>query len=109
MRSSLVLLLMVVVVSVCSDDPSVRKADEYRFGTSHHVVLEIEQYQESFFVPPRPKTIAAIGRVDAMYRVTREKHAYILPLIICTLITWVVTHFRANPTGTTRCLSPLAK
>jgi aspartyl/asparaginyl-tRNA synthetase len=25
-----------------------------RVGTSHHVVLEIEQYQESFFVPPRP-------------------------------------------------------
>lgn len=80
MRSSLVLLLMVVVVSVCSDDPSVRKADEYRFGTCNHVVLEIEQYQESFFVPPRPKTIAAIGRLDSMYRVTSKKHAYIQPL-----------------------------
>jgi hypothetical protein len=49
-----------------------------RVGTSHHVVLEIEQYQESFFVPPRPKTIAAIGRLDIINRTTREEHEYIL-------------------------------
>jgi hypothetical protein len=49
-----------------------------RFGTSHHVVLEVEQYQESFFVPSRPKAIAAIGRLDTINRTTREEHEYTL-------------------------------
>jgi hypothetical protein len=49
-----------------------------RFGTSHHVVLEVEQYQESFFVPSRPKAIAAIGRLDSINRTSREEHEYIL-------------------------------
>lgn len=59
---------MVVVVLVSLPTRDIKYVElTNRFGTSHHVVLEIEQYQESFFVPPRPKAIAAIGRLIKYY------------------------------------------
>jgi aspartyl-tRNA synthetase len=47
------------------------RCDEYvlisRIGASHHVVFEAQQHQESLFVPPRPKEIAAIVQVDSSH------------------------------------------
>lgn len=63
---------MVVVVLVsdflfpCRRCPESRDGTDnrYRIGTSDHALLEVEQYQTSFIVPPRPKEVAAIGRAS---------------------------------------------